>query len=61
MAALQHMVGILWLQQQWEEEGRWSLNFLKIEFSFSWPRKNFPSWDVDSCGVAQFNLSGDRE
>lgn len=29
-----------------------------FEFSFSWPRKSFPLWDVDFCGVAQFNLSG---
>lgn len=21
------------------------------EFSFSWPRKSFPLWDVDYCGV----------
>lgn len=28
-----------------------------FEFSFSWPGESFPLWDVDSCGVAQFNLS----
>lgn len=32
-----------------------------FEFSFSWPRKRFPLWDVNSCGVAQFNLSGVTE
>lgn len=59
MAALQHMGGILWLKQEEEEEEEEHPDM--IEFSFSRPRKIFHPWDVDSCGVAQFNFTGVTE
>lgn len=32
-----------------------------LEFIFFWSVMSFPLWDVDSCGVAQFNSSGVTE